>query len=265
MALYSGATQRPIPPGANDPRITAIGAILHTDAGNSKSLFGYFNGPSGGIESHFHIPKVGKPEQYRDTGWEADANFHGNSFILNGKLYGYVSIETQGYATDEWNPYQLAEIKKLLLWLSETHKFPLVKCASATSPGVGYHTMWGAPGPWTPVAKDCPGAKRIKQFGSILVPWFSTAGTTPTPPKDDDVALTPAQEAAIAKAGWLAEQFAQGAQFETDLDGIAQTQAALAPLATKAELAVVSTEMAVVSTKLDELIAAVQALALPKA
>jgi hypothetical protein len=180
MALYPGAIQRPIPPGANDPRVTVIGAILHTDAGNSKSLFGYFNGPSGGIESHFHIPKVGKPEQYRDTAWEADANLHGNSFLLNGKLYGYASIETQGYATDEWNPYQLAEIKKLLLWLSQTHKFPLVKCASATSPGVGYHTMWGAPGPWTPVAKDCPGAKRIKQFGNTLVPWFQTTA----PPKD---------------------------------------------------------------------------------
>lgn len=194
MALYPGAIQRPIPPGANDPRVTIIGAILHTDAGNSKSLFGYFNGPSSGIESHFHIPKVGKPEQYRDTAWEADANLHGNSFLHNGKLYGYASIETQGFATDEWNPYQLAEIKKLLLWLSQTHNFPLVKCATPTSPGVGYHTLFGAPGPWTPVAKDCPGVKRIKQFGNTLVPWFTT---THNPAEDDMAGEGPAILAAV--------------------------------------------------------------------
>jgi hypothetical protein len=57
-------------------------------------------------------------------------------------------------------------------------------------------------------------------------------GGTPTPSKDDDVALTPAQEAAIAKAGWLADQFAQGAQFETDLDGIGEIKASLATLTT---------------------------------
>lgn len=193
MAIYPGARVRLIPPGVNDPKIIALGAILHTDAGNSPSLYGYFNGNSGGIESHFHIPKERQVEQYRDTGWEADANYHGNSFELNGKLYGYVSIETQGYATDPWNAYQLLEIKKLLLWLSKTHNFPLVKCASATSPGVGYHTMWGAPGPWTPVAKDCPGKFRIAQFNNNLVPWFNN----PVDPEDD---VTPEDIAAVAKA-----------------------------------------------------------------
>jgi len=194
MAVYPGARYRPIAPGTNDPPIIVIGAILHVDAGNSKSLFGYFNGPSGGIESHFHVPKDQQVEQYRDTGYEADANLKANSFIKDGKRYGYISIETQGFGAGEWTPRQLDEIKKLLLWLSKTHGFPLVRCPAHMSPGVGYHVMFGAPGPWTPVAKDCPGRERVKQFNNILVPWMKsvTAPKPATPTGDDDMALTDA-------------------------------------------------------------------------
>jgi len=233
MALYPKARQRLITPGANDPAIVVVGAILHVDAGNSKSLYGYFNGPSGGIESHFHVPKELPVEQYRDTGREADANLKANSFIKNGKRYGFISIETQGFGAGEWNAYQLAEIKALLLWLSKTHNFPLRRCPGPFESGVGYHTMWGAPSAWTPVAKDCPGRDRVKQFSNVLVPWFATA-SKPTPPKDADMPLTDADVQKIlntpvggstvadclAKARWLSEQFAEGGQFNNQLDRI---------------------------------------------
>jgi hypothetical protein len=173
MAWYPLATKLPIQPGSNDPPITVIGAILHVDAGNSGNLYNYFKNDSGGIESHFHIPKEGPIQQYRDTAYEADANLKANSFLLpNGKRVGFVSIETQGLAKGEWNPHQLEQIKVLLKWLAETHNFPLKVCTSPTSPGVGYHVMWGAPGPWTPIAKDCPGADRVRQFHEVLTPWF---------------------------------------------------------------------------------------------
>lgn len=200
MAIYPAGKLRNIPPGVNDPAIIAMGAILHVDAANSGSLYSYFNGPSGGIESHFFIRKDGVVEQYRDTKYEADANLHANSFIKGGKRYGYVSIETQGFAAGEWNATQLAEIKKLLLWLSHTHGFPLKRCATPTDPGVGYHVMFGSPGPWTPVAKDCPGPDRVKQYNNILVPWFKNATIPPVvppkppvipPPKEID--MTPEQ------------------------------------------------------------------------
>lgn len=187
MARYSGAVQRLIHPGNNDPSIIVIGAILHVDAMNAKSLFNFFNGPSNGIESHFHIPVAGKPEQYRDTGYEADANFKANSFYKNGKRYGYVSIETQGFGSGKWNAHQLEEIKDLLLWLSRTHKFPLRVCRTPTDPGVGFHTLFGAPGPWTPVAKECPGKDRIKQFYSEIVPWMSNPYRRP---KENEVELS---------------------------------------------------------------------------
>jgi hypothetical protein len=241
MALYPGANQRPIAPGVNDPAITPCGVILHTDAGNSKSLYGYFKDKSGGIESHFHIPKEGKPEQYRDTSREADANLKANSFMRGGKRYGFISVETQGYATDEWNPHQLDEIRKILLWAHTVHGIPLHRCPAWNEDGVGYHTMWGSPGPWTPVAKDCPGKKRIKQFETVIVPWMkntSSGGSTPTPPVEVPEVVTDADiqkivstllatkvgESSVAdclaKARWTAEQFAQQGQFENQLDRI---------------------------------------------
>jgi hypothetical protein len=180
MAWYPLADKQVIAPGPNDPPIQPVGAILHVDAGNASSLFSLFNGPSNGIESHFFIPKVGPIQQYRDTAYEADANLKANSFIHNGVRCGFVSIETQGLEAGEWTTYQLAQIKTLLKWLSETHNFPLSVCKGPFDPGVGYHTMFGAPGPWTPVAKTCPGPDRIRQFNAVLVPWFSQ-GHAPAP------------------------------------------------------------------------------------
>ena len=202
MAIYPNGIFRNIPPGVNDPPIIVIGAILHVASGTSRSLYPYFNGPSGGIESHFYIRDDGTTEQYRDTKYEADANLHANSFKgKEGKLYGYASIETWGLDNGEWSPVMLTEIKRLLSWLSKTHAFPLKKCATPTDPGVGYHVMFGAPGPWTPVAKTCPGPNRIKQFNNILVPWFKTA-STPAPPagQEDDMPYTEAQLRAMMQA-----------------------------------------------------------------
>lgn len=178
MAWYPEAVKKNINPGPNDPPIIVIGAILHIATSEGSSLYNYFKDDSGGIESHFYVRREGYPEQYRDTHFEADANLKANQFIgIDGRRYGYVSIETQGMDKGEWDEHELEEIKRLLLWLSETHDFPLTKCKTPTSPGVGYHTLFGAPGPWTPVAKTCPGPDRIRQFNNLLVPWMaSTTG-----------------------------------------------------------------------------------------
>jgi len=192
MAWYPLAVKKNINPGPNDPPIKVVGAILHVDSGDSKSLYGYFANASGGIESHFFVKKDGSVEQYRDTGYEADANLKANSFVSGGVRKGFVSIETQGLDKGTWTPPQLLAIKVLLTWLAGVHQFPLKKCDNPQGPGVGYHTMFGAPGPWTPVAKDCPGPDRIRQFNNVLVPWFSTfhapsGGVIETPGKVVDM------------------------------------------------------------------------------
>lgn len=180
MAWYPFANKKLIKPGPNDPPIIVVGAILHVDAGNNKSLYEYFRDKSGGIESHFHVPKAGPVEQYRDTGYEADANLKANSFTVAGLRFGFVSIETQGLEKGEWNEWQLQEIKRLLSWLSATHSFPLKVTTNPRGPGVGYHTLFGAPGPWTPVAKSCPGPDRVRQFNDVLVPWFTENHQVPS-------------------------------------------------------------------------------------
>lgn len=168
MALIPFAIKRLIPPGSNDPGIVARIGILHVDAGNAESLYTYFRDRSGGVESHGHIRKDGSLEQYRDTEFQADANHLANDFAL--------SFETQGYGTGKWTDAQLETIKRVMLWARQEHGIPLRQVDSWNDRfgGWGYHTLFGAPGPWTPVAKSCPGAERKKQFHEILVPWMKS-------------------------------------------------------------------------------------------
>jgi N-acetyl-anhydromuramyl-L-alanine amidase AmpD len=166
MALIPFAEKKLIPPGSNDPKIKARIGILHVDAGNAADLFDFFKNRSGGIESHGHVRKDGHIYQYRDTAFQADANLDANDFAI--------SFETQGFGDGEWTAEQLVSIKRLMLWARDVHGIPLRKVTTWNDPvgGWGYHTLFGAPSHWTPVAKTCPGAKRIKQFNEILVPWM---------------------------------------------------------------------------------------------
>lgn len=180
MAIYPAAKYRPVVGESKDPPIIPIGAILHVDAVNARSLYNYFNGPSGGIESHFHIPALASDpiEQYRDTGREADANYRGNSWIgADGRRYGFISIETQGYADGIWNDVQLPRIFQLLQWLSTTHTFPLRRAPAYRSPGIGYHVMFGSgegTNSWSNArGKVCPGPRRIAQFNDIILPQLA--------------------------------------------------------------------------------------------
>lgn len=178
------ALDRNIPPGRNDPAIKPRVAILHVDAGDAFSLYDYFRYRSGGIESHFHIRKDGVIEQYRSIYYQADANRFANDFA--------VSIETQGRGPGEWNAAQLASIKQLLLWLRDEAGIPLKVVDRWNGSGVGYHTIFGAPSEWTPVAKSCPGEDRKVQFYKTLVPWMLSASSEP-----DDEEFTVAQFDAI--------------------------------------------------------------------
>lgn len=159
-----------IKPGANDPRVDLRTGILHVDAGNAYNLRDWFDGPSGGIESHLHIPKDGHTFQYRDLDYEADANWKANPFAM--------SVETQGYADGIWTADQLAEIKRIMLYSAQTPAIgiPLRKPRFWNDSGWGYHTMFEQ---WYPEDKSCPGWQRIMQYHDILVPWMEQAREDP--------------------------------------------------------------------------------------
>ena len=165
MALYPKAIKKLIAPGPNDPKIKARIAILHVAVSEQPSLYPYFNGPSGGVESHFYVRRDGIVEQYRDTAYQADANTDANDFAI--------SIETQGMASGQWTAAQLASIKALLVWCNQVHGIPLVKCPTWNGSGVGYHTQF--PGTWDKRGASCPGPDRIKQFYNVLVPWMASS------------------------------------------------------------------------------------------
>lgn len=169
MALYPKARYRPVSGLSLDPPIIPIGVILHVRAGTGDSLFGYFNGPSGGVESHMYLTFDGHWEQYRDTTREADAQGAGNSFVINGKRYGFISVETEGGPNGTWTETQLEEIKEFLTWASREHDIPLVVTPAWNKPGVGYHSLFD---PWNRNHHTCPGPARIKQFNTVLVPWM---------------------------------------------------------------------------------------------
>lgn len=175
-ATYPYGTVRLLPEDSTQPDIIPIGIIVHS-AASMGSLYKFFlNGSD--LESTFWVSADGNTEQYMDPTTRADANRYANRFQgADGRWYGYISIETASdvNATDPFYDAQYDELVRLVTWLCETFNIPAKRCASSTSPGIGWHVMWGAPGDWTPVAKSCPGPTRIVQVRDELIPTVAAA------------------------------------------------------------------------------------------
>jgi hypothetical protein len=106
-----------------------------------------------------------------DTKFQAPANLSANRSAISVETWDNLKPDTT-----PWTARQIASLVALTVWAHQVHGIPLKRCASPTSPGVGYHSMWGAPSAWTPSAgKTCPGPARIPQVGSIIL---SAAGGT---------------------------------------------------------------------------------------
>jgi len=204
MSLCPFATVKLLPESSTQPVIAPRIAILHSAAGRG-SLYRFFR-DSSNLESHFWVAEDGRIEQYVDTNRRADANLHANGYA--------VSIETESSpsATERWNPVQAAAIVKLLDWLCTEH--PIIKrrqCDSPTGSGIGWHIMFGTPGPWTPVAKSCPGPARIAQARDEIIPAVAApvkpSGWQPPPFPGNITSTSPAQRVAawrmvLAAAGY---------------------------------------------------------------
>lgn len=167
MALYGPAIKKLIPHGSEDPRIVPRAIILHIAVSEASTLFHYFNGPSGGVESHFYIRRSGVVEQYRDTNTQADANEAANGFAI--------SIETQGMGAGTWDDPQMKAIKNLITFLASAHRnIPLVVIGDWDGSGVGFHVMF--PGKWDTRGASCPGYDRQRQFWDEIAPWLGSSG-----------------------------------------------------------------------------------------
>ena len=146
-------TWRPLP--VAQPVIWPIQMIVHTAVSEADSLFDWFNGPSNGNESHVYVRGDGIGEQYMDAEERADANGAANRWF-DPVTFGWVgafSVETWDNgdpANTPWTAPQLDTLADIALWLNRTYQVPLAICATPTSPGLGWHSMWPKPNPWSP-------------------------------------------------------------------------------------------------------------------
>ncbi len=175
MALLSfagaphGGSLKLLPEWQSQPTITPTTIIDHSIVGSAANAWWYFH-DSTGIESHFIVHQSGLIWQLMDTGRQADANLNANRFAL--------SIETEDDGDPDTQPWTRAQLESLA-WLHNklvaVHpSIPRRLCPSEAGGGLGYHTLFGAPSAWTPVAKSCPGAVRKRQWRDVLLPAFLT-------------------------------------------------------------------------------------------
>lgn len=176
-----GAIVKNVPPGPNDPSIIPCGVVTHIAVSLADSL-----PPSGdsGKDWHFYVAFDGTIEQYRSIYFEADAQFAGNSFLIDGVRRGFVSIESQGLGDGVWTEFQLKAIRDIIWWVNSLESFPLRKCRAWNDPGVGYHRLFDE---WNENHHSCPGDKRVLQFDRDLLPSLQNASTDVTPEEMDQI------------------------------------------------------------------------------
>ncbi len=174
MALCPFATHKLLPESATQPHIAARAVVMHSAAGRG-SLYNFFL-RSSSLESHFWVGEDGRIEQYIDTARRADANRNANGFAIS------IETESSPAATEPWNAVQFMAIVRLVRWCCTEHRIPARNIPAWDSSGIGWHVQFGAPGPWTPVSKSCPGPARIRQMPSLVAAVAAGGDTPPTTP-----------------------------------------------------------------------------------
>jgi len=165
-----GAEWRPLPEAGAPDGYNKTQVIYHSIVGTAEGAYGYFLNHTS-LESTFIVKLTGNTIQCMNATDRADANSTAN--------YRAISVETEDNGHPDTFPWTLPQCKELIrigVWAHEYHGVPLRSCRRHDDPGFGYHSMFGAPSPWTPVrGKTCPGIIRIKQYNEIILPGIIAA------------------------------------------------------------------------------------------
>lgn len=166
MARDPGSLWSPLPESGRQGTGVKDKFVVHStgDRGSAAAIYKYFSRPDIVVESTFVIglSPSDPTRQMLDSSEVADANLGANITAI--------PVETVGTKDDPFTEWQISELIRIGRWARKVHGIPPRLCPTATSAGYGWHVMFGAPGPWTPVAKDCPGKVRIKQLHDRVFP-----------------------------------------------------------------------------------------------
>jgi hypothetical protein len=178
MAIYPGAVVKIV------DRFKRAASLrnrvnFHTAVTDASSLYPYFSG-EGRPCSHFYVREDGTVEQYVDTRYRAAADYHGNESTISIETWdGYGRVWTSGQPPG-WNAAQMRALKRLTLWILQTHRSIPPKLATDSRPewssfGLSWHRL--GIDPWrhpqgvlysSSYGKVCPGDARIAQVPEIL-------------------------------------------------------------------------------------------------
>ncbi len=194
-----------LPEAAWQPLIIPTQVIVHTavDAPGPTDLQDYFEFHSK-LESHYWITLDGSIKRMMPTDVgncrRADANYRANK---RPDGTGAISIETEDDGRPDLNPWTPAQIESIIYVIkleADRHGFPTMRCRDSSDPGIGYHVMFGAPGPWTPKHKTCPGPLRIAQFEDVIMPAVAPVPVLIPPEFDPPFLVLPGTDIGIVSA-----------------------------------------------------------------
>lgn len=174
MAIFPDAKWEPVSGHNGGPLDKYLGVVLHVNDANSYDLRDFIQASSGQniVSCHFQVGKDGAVFQYVDTAVQAWCQGHGNAT--------YLSIESEGKATDQATPQQVASIGRILHWCHETHGIPLILAEKPGDWGFGWHGMGAANGDPLWGHALCPGVRKDQRLAML-------AAATPLTDEDEDV------------------------------------------------------------------------------
>lgn len=176
--LFPGATYLPLPEHDEQGSYVKTQLIFHstgtkTSAGANRR---YFARQDIKVESTLIVNYDGSCLQVMPASARTDANGTANERAI--------SVEVVGTADEPFTPDQLKTCIAIAQWACQEHPIERRQIPSESESGIGWHVMFGAPGPWTSVrGKQCPGQSRIVQVSHQIIPTVR-GGSAPTPRED---------------------------------------------------------------------------------
>jgi hypothetical protein len=162
---FPDATWAPLSESGEHGRHVKTQLIFHSTGTRASAAANrrYFNQAGVKVESTLIVNYDGGALQVMEAYERADANTSASRRAI--------SVEVVGEAHEPFTPAQLATCIAIARWACAEHPIERRQAPVHDASGIGWHVMFGAPGPWTNVSgKSCPGSKRIAQVRDVIIP-----------------------------------------------------------------------------------------------